>query len=361
VRTADINTAKIHWNSVISTDAAMYMCLDIGNFYLTAALEYYKYMWIPLTLFPIYIIEQYDLKKHTLNGCVHLEMRRAVWGLPQTGMLANKRLRQKLAPFGYYECLNTLGLWYHISRPISFTLIVDDFCIKYVGKEHADHLIASIKSTYKKLTEDWTGSLYCGTTLEWDYVGRTVDISMPGYIKKKMQEYKHLIPEKIQNCPYSPEPKEFGSDTQSPLMPDATPVLDAGGIKRIQQIVGSILYHACAVNMTVLMALSSIAVKQTKAMEKTMGRCIQLLDYLASNSEAKVRYHASDMIMNIHSDASNLSKTKARSRAWGHFFHGMDSQERGTHQIKWRILCKHNNIKIRGSISGGSGTWSSLP
>jgi hypothetical protein len=68
--------------------------------------------------------------------------------------------------------------------------------------------------------------------------------------------------------------------------------------------------------------LSSIAVEQTKATEKTLGRCLQLLDYLASNSEAKVRYHASDMIMNIHSDASYLSETKARSRACGHFFMG---------------------------------------
>jgi hypothetical protein len=154
--------------------------------------------------------------------------------------------------------------------PISFTLVIDDFGIKYVGKEHVDHLIASIKSTYKKLTEDWMGSLYCGIMLEWDYVGRTVDISMLGYIKKKLQEYKHLLPEKIQNCPYSPEPKKFGLDAQFPLMPDATPVLDAGGIKQIQQIVGSILYYACAVDMTVLMALSSIAVEQTK-LQKNYG------------------------------------------------------------------------------------------
>ncbi len=84
-------------------------------------------------------------------------------------------------------------------------------------------------------------------------------------------------------------------------------MLDAKGIKRIQQIVGSILYYARAVDMTVLMALSSIAVEQTKATEKTLGRCLQLLNYLASNLEAKVRYHASDMIMNIHSDASYLS------------------------------------------------------
>jgi hypothetical protein len=149
-------------------------------------------------------------------------MRRALWGLPQAGILANKWLRRKLAPFGYYKCINTPGLWYHVLRPISFTLVVDDFGIKYVGKEHADHLIASIKSTYKKLTEDWMGSLYCGIMVEWDYVGRTVDISMPGYIKKKLQECKHLLPGRIQNCPYSPEPKKFGPDAQASLMPGNT-------------------------------------------------------------------------------------------------------------------------------------------
>ncbi len=102
-----------------------------------------------------------------------------------------------MAPFGYYKCINNPGLWYHVSRPISFTLVVDDFGVKYVRGQHADHLIASIRSTYKKLTEDWTGSLYCGITLDWDYAGRTVDISMPGYIKKKLQEYKHLLPCRI--------------------------------------------------------------------------------------------------------------------------------------------------------------------
>ena len=65
--------------------------------------------------------------------------------------------------------------------------------------------------------------------------------------------------------------------------------------------------YTIAVDMTVLMELSTIAVEKTKATEKTVGRCIQLLDYLASNADAKVRYHASDMIMNIQSDASYLS------------------------------------------------------
>ncbi len=80
-------------------------------------------------------------------------MRRAVWGLPQAGILANKLLCKRLLPHRYYECNNTPGLWKHTTRPISFTLVVDDFGVKYVRHEHAEHLIKCIKKNYK-LTED---------------------------------------------------------------------------------------------------------------------------------------------------------------------------------------------------------------
>jgi hypothetical protein len=46
------------------------------------------------------------------------------------------------------------------------------------------------------------------------------------------------------------------------------------------------------------------------------------LDYLATHPDATIRYRASDMIMNVHSDASYLSESDARSRACGHFFMG---------------------------------------
>jgi hypothetical protein len=127
---------------------------------------------MPLTLFPAWIIEQYDMEKLALNRYMHLEMRQAVWGLPQAGILANKRLRQKLAPFGYFESTNTPGSWYHKTRPITFTLVMDDFGVKCVNKDDVDYLIASIKKNYM-LTEDWTGNLYCGIQLDWNYAGRT--------------------------------------------------------------------------------------------------------------------------------------------------------------------------------------------
>ena len=101
---------------------------------------------------------------------------------------------------------------------------------------------------------------------------------MPGYITKKMQEYGHVIPTRLQMCLYSPEPKKFGSEAQAPHPSDESPKLDDKGIKHIQQIVGSISYYACAVDMTVLAALSTITIDQTKATKQTMNWCIQLLD-----------------------------------------------------------------------------------
>ncbi len=110
VQTTDINTAQIHWNSVISNKKAKYMFLDIKNFYLMAALEYFEYMKIPFALFPSWIVEQYNLAKHQKDGWIYMEMRQAVWGLPQAKILANRRLRRKLVPFRYYECVETPGL-----------------------------------------------------------------------------------------------------------------------------------------------------------------------------------------------------------------------------------------------------------
>ena len=74
--------------------------------------------------------------------------------------------------------------------------------------------------------------------------------------------------------------------------------------------------------MTVLMALSSIASKQTKGTKHTLEKAYQVLDYLASHPDAVIRFQASDMVLNIHSDASYLSKPNACSRACGHFFMG---------------------------------------
>ena len=101
---------------------------------------------------------------------------------------------------------HTPGLWKHVSRPIASTLVVDDFGVKYVRKNNADHLIAPLKGKYK-ISEDWTGSLYCGIDMDCNYIACTLDFGMPGYIKTQLQRYEHRKPTHPQHSPHPVAPK----------------------------------------------------------------------------------------------------------------------------------------------------------
>ena len=155
-------------------------------------------MRVPLGLVPQHLIAQYDLTTKAKNGFVYCEIQKGIYGLPQAGILANKLLKKRLAKFGYFEVPNTPGLWRHIWRPIHFTLVVDDFGVKYVGKQHAQHLCHALNSKYD-IAIDWTGYLYCGIKLSWDYNNRTVYLSMPSYIQRVLKSVSTCRPANPKN------------------------------------------------------------------------------------------------------------------------------------------------------------------
>ncbi len=80
------------------------------------------------------------------------------------------------------------------------------------------------------------------------------------------------------------------------------------------------LFLARRVDGGLLPALSALAYQQANPMEQTMALCNQFLDYMALQDKAVLTYKASDMVLVVHSDASYLSKPKARSRAGRHMF-----------------------------------------
>ena len=133
------------------------------------------------------------------------------------------------------------------------------------------------------------GDFYCGILLCWDYKAQILDISMPGYVKKQLLKYEHIM-QRVQHCPYSPEPKKYGAEAQSPLPQDDSRKLTDKEIKQVQKIVGSILYYVRAVDMTILMVLSLIVSEQTRGTERTLEKACQVLDYLASHPDAVVRF-----------------------------------------------------------------------
>jgi hypothetical protein len=164
---ADLTTSKCLWNSTISTEGAIYMCLDVKNLYLGTPMDSFEYMHIPIKLIPHEIIAQYSLLPLVSDGHVYIEVQRGMYGLPQAGIIANQLLALHLAIHGYHQTKYTPGLWRHVTRPLQLTLVVDDFGVQYVGVEHTHHIIAALETDYT-VSKDWTGGLYCGITLNWD-------------------------------------------------------------------------------------------------------------------------------------------------------------------------------------------------
>ncbi|KAL7476354.1 hypothetical protein ACHAW6_002224, partial [Cyclotella cf. meneghiniana] len=219
---------------------------------------------------------------------------------------------------GYYQCQFTPGLWRHKWRPITFSLVVDDFGVKTIGLSHAKHLKTTLQKYYK-ISVDWTGNLFCGISLQWDYNNHTVDLSMPGYIEKALQRFQHAPPEQPQHAPYKSAPIQYGGATQLPLT-DNTASLTPAQIKHVQQVVGTLLYYSRAVDPTLAAALSAIAARQSQGTEAVMEACRQLLDYAATHPNATIRYCASDMILALDTDGSYLSEYGGKSRAAAYMF-----------------------------------------
>jgi hypothetical protein len=90
------------------------------------------------------------------DGKVNIEILKAMYGLPQAGILANELLYHILAKDGYRPTPHAHGLCTPDTHPISFSLIVDDFGVKYIVREHAEHLMACIKKNYN-ISFDWNG------------------------------------------------------------------------------------------------------------------------------------------------------------------------------------------------------------
>ncbi len=113
------------------------MTLNLKDFYLMMPMKRYEYFRMKLDLFPQDIIHEYDLKnKVNHNGNVHCEVRQGMYGLPQAGIIVQELLEECLLEAGYSQSKTTPGYWKHDWRPISFTLVVDDFGIKYIRQEH---------------------------------------------------------------------------------------------------------------------------------------------------------------------------------------------------------------------------------
>ena len=130
-------------------------------------MPYHQYMRVHPSKPPQEIKYEYEFVISP-NELVYLEICKGMYGLKESGVLAFNQLVKSLAPHGYEPMPHSTGTWQHRTLKTTFALCVDDLRFKYFSKIDADHLINSLQQNYK-ITTNWTGFLYCGLTLHWNY------------------------------------------------------------------------------------------------------------------------------------------------------------------------------------------------
>jgi hypothetical protein len=136
-----------------------------------------------------------------------------MYSLPQAGIIGQDLLTKRLNKAGYGQSKIMPGYWQHNWRPISFTLVVNNFGMKYVDKNNVEHLMSILKQDYTMDT-NWEGTQYLGLTLNWDYTKRKVHLSMPVYIENTLICFSHESPDKPQTQPYPHTTPTYGVAVQ---------------------------------------------------------------------------------------------------------------------------------------------------
>ena len=134
--TASMSLVKMLLNGVVSEDS-IFGTLDVKNFYYGADIpeEHCPSLRIPLHHYPTSLLVELGLldfvkKDKAGKPYVFADVKKCIPGLPQSGLLSQLRLIAHLESHGYYETPTPM-LFRHITRSISFTLVVDDFGVKY--------------------------------------------------------------------------------------------------------------------------------------------------------------------------------------------------------------------------------------
>ena len=158
---------------------------------------------------------------------------------------------------------------------------------------------------------------------------------MPDYFKRTLERLQH----KAEVYPqYSPHPFTAINYSKQPeaqyaMKDDNSPLMLPKEVTYVQRVVGSFLYYARAIDSTMLTALSQIAHQQSQPTDNTMKKCQQLMDYTNTYCDTAVRFYASDMVLEVDSDAAYLVMPKAQSiyAGYSRLLQNKETQHRRIH------------------------------
>ena len=155
-----ITTAKCLFNSVVATPKAKFVLAYIIIIYFNNALPDTEYMKFQVSIILKEIIDEYNLLDIVKNHVfVYVKIVKGMCVFKQASIIAHKPLVHHLAIYGYHPASRTPGLWKHETRDTIYTLVVDNFSIKYTSLKNAKHLLNALQAKHT-ISEDWEAKLY---------------------------------------------------------------------------------------------------------------------------------------------------------------------------------------------------------
>ncbi len=296
-------------------------CFDIENFYLNTPLDQDEYVRIPIKTISQHIIDKYNLSSFAHNGSVYFKVTQAMYGLQQAGHLSWNRLVKVCEDGGFTQTSPEVpGLYVHSSNGSKFALSTDDFLAHFPSIEAEQHFCAMLAKHYK-YTVDHTASKYLGINIDFDDIAHTVTLSLPSYVPDMLHRFYGSTPPRPANSPAVYEPPSKGPTSQQVKL-DLTPLVSEDQRTCLQQKIGCILYLARAVDNSVLEAVNHAASMTSAPTQTTVDQVERIMSYLVQYPNPKLILHACDMILHSQTDASYLTRPKARSVCGGLHFLG---------------------------------------
>ena len=125
---------------------------------------------------------------------------------------------------------------------------------------------------------------------------------MAPYLQKALRRFDNIVPTQCHDSPYPHIEPKYGAKQQFTEYDTSVPVGDKEK-KYVQQVTGKFNWYARGVNGTLLTPISALRAQQAKPTQATMKQVQQFLNYAATQEPAITTYHASDMVLAIHSNA----------------------------------------------------------
>ncbi len=282
-RTTSLDLEKLLIHSAVST-GKKWLTIDIKDFYLGTSLPEtrYEYVRIERKKLPPQSIAAHNLEPLFHNDAVYFEIRKCMYSLPQAGRLSQLRLISHLAKHGYHQCPSTpcLMCLQHETLDVTFCLVVDDFGIRYGSQSDADHLIATLRTNEYELTIKLTSDTYLGMNVSFGSI--SVSLSMPGYVHNALERLRpqYLLP----THRAASTPGKY----HTPVYPriqyakeDDSPLLSPTQRTEIQAIVGTFLYYARAVDLSILPIANEIASQQANPTQNVIKASSRVLSYIS--------------------------------------------------------------------------------